>query len=503
MNNEMTMTGAASAPAAPKTAIRPYDCVFVWVSMLLGFLTVRYCLYNPNGFVTTAVSLLIFACSAVYVLKAGNHPTVRQWLLGAAICLFSLVFSITSSVLLHVLCFIFLTAFQFWWVQAVAIKARFVTRFFLFDLLRTVFLLPILEIPASPRAMKASLKGSEKATAVRNALIGMTVTIPLTVVVAGLLAGADSGISSLLDSLTDMLTGDVTSTVFQLILGIPAGFLIFGMFRADAVQKLYPLPSDMYYHEKVQHLGIFPVSGILAGVTPICVLYLMYFVSQANYFLSAFAGKLPADMMYSEYARRGFFELCAIAVINLAVIVSMLSFTKRNAEKKPSPALKVYTCVLSGFTVFIISTALAKMFMYIGEYGLTRLRLYTSWFMVLLAVVFTVLMIRAFVPKFRTASAISAAFIVLFGVLCFSRPDALIAEYNISLYEQGVLETLDVDMLCELSDDAYVVMLDHYDTVRNADKSFERKLAWKLSDYEENPMLTYNLSSQIVASQRK
>ncbi len=497
LQNPTKVPVQTAAPAAPKTAIRPHDCVFVWISLVLGFLAVRYGIYNQNGFITTAVSLAIFACSCVYVLKSGQHPTVRQWLLGGVICVFSFVYSLTSSVLLHALCFVFLIAAQCWWVQAIAIKARFVTRFFMFDLIRTVLVQPLRDIGSAPRSMKASLHGSRKALAVRNAMIGIIVMIPLTLVVGVLLAEADSGVNRMMSQLLRLLTDNVISMIFQIILGIPTGMLIFTMFRADAVQKLYPLPSDIYYHDKVSRLAVIPASAVYAGVTPICLLYLMYFISQANWFLSAFVGRLPSDTCYSEYARRGFFQLCMVAVINLAVILCMLAFAKRNGEKHTG--LKVYTCMISVFTLFIISTALAKMFLYIGEYGLTRLRFYTSWFMVLLTVIFAVLGVRAFVPKLRTAAAISTGFIVLFGALCFSRPDAVIAEYNISLYEQGVLENLDVRMLCELSDDAYAVMLDHRGTVSD-DPIFEKYLKYRLNDYEKDPLLTLNASAQAVIS---
>lgn len=493
---------AASIPAErSKPEIRPLDRVFVWIALVLGFLTVRYAVFNPNGFFTTAASLLTFVCGTVYVYKCGQRPTIRQWFLGAVICVFSFVFSLTASKLLHVLCFIFLVAMQFWWVQAVAVKARFVTRYFLSDLFRTVVCQPLCDLSAAPRAMKAAFRGSEKASAFKNAVIGVIVTIPLTFIVAILLAGADKGVYELMRNLSRMLTDNVMSTVFQVLLAFPTGCLIFGMMRADAVQKLYPLPSDVYYHEKFSKAAIIPQSAVFAGVTPICALYIIYVISQSNYFINAFLGRLPSDMGYSEYARRGFFELCTIAVINFAVILSMLAFSKKK-DGKPSAALKVYTCVMSGLTLFIISTAIAKMFMYIGEYGLTRLRLYTSWFMVLLAVIFAVLIIRAFVPKFRTSAAISAAFIVLFGALCFSRPDALIAEYNITLYEQGALEKLDAEMLCTLSDDAYVVMLDHYDTIKDitwynygSEHCFDDKLRQRVSD---DIFANSNISSQIL-----
>ena len=510
MENENVMTmPAAAIPQerceAPKPEIKKHDGVFVWIALFIGFMVMRYCFFNTNGFFTTAAFLLTFVCSAVYLLVSGLRPTVRQWISAGVMCAFCTVFSITASGLLHVLCFLFLTAFQFWWVQAVCIKARFVTRYFGFDLIRTVFAQPFFDLSGWFRAVRSG-RGGKGSAAAAAVLIGLAVTIPLTLVVAVLLSMTDENINRMFSQFTDsMLEGDWLSLIPQILFAFPAGLIIFGMMRADAKQKLRPLPSDVYYSERLKRVKAIPELGVFAGITPICVLYLIYVFSQANYFLSAFSGKLPADMAYSEYARRGFFELCAIAVINLAVILFMLAFSKRRTEGH-SAALKFYNTALCLFTLFIIATALAKMIMYIGEYGFTRLRLYTAWFMVLLAVIFTVLLIRGFVPRMHTAAVISSAFIVLFGVLCFSRPDAFIAEYNITGYENGTLENLDVEMLCGLSDDAYAVMLEHYDTVHGMEHKWYNDdtdmldywLEERLERYERDPFRTYNISSQRV-----
>ncbi len=511
MDNENVMTMPAPPAVqevrydAPKLEIRKHDGVFVWLALLLGFMVMRYCFFNTNGFFTTAAFLLTFACSAAYLLVSGLRPTARQWVSAGILCVFTSVFSITASGLLHVLCFLFLTAFQFWWVQAVCIKARFVTRYFGFDLARTVFAQPFFSFGDAFRAIRAGKGGKHSAAAV-TVIAGIAVTVPLTLIVAVLLSMADEGLNKMFSDITDhLLEIDLFDLVPQFLFAFPAGMIIFGMIRAEAKQKLRPLPSDVYYNDRMQRMKKLPGLGVFAGVTPICLLYLLYVFSQANYFISAFYGKLPANMAYSEYARRGFFELCAIAVINLAVILFMLAFSKRRSDGH-SAALRFYNTALCGFTLFIIATALAKMIMYISEYGLTRLRLYTAWFMVLLAVIFAVLLIRAFVPKLHTAAIISAAFIALFGVLCFSRPDALIAQYNITQYESGKLDNLDVEMLCGLSDDAYVVMLEHYDTVHgqafkwynNKTDMFDDELDNRIYNYERNPFSAYNISAQKV-----
>jgi len=497
---------AYQSAAAYKPEIKPFDNVFVFLSAIAGFLFIRYSVFTFNGFFTTASVILTFICCAVYVIKCGHRPTASQWTGGAMICAFAFTYSITSSPLLHMLCTVFLIAAIFWWVQAVCIKARFVTKFFPSDLLRTMFVQPFIDFGGAFRSFGAKNNTNGRPSTVKPIIVGLIATVPLTFIVAALLASADEGISNIMDNIWSAFRReDSWKLVCELLWTVPAGLIFFGMLRADAKQKLYPLPGDMYYHNKLSACKKVSNLGIYAGVTPICVLYLMYVISQANYFLSAFSGKVPDNMLYSEYARRGFFELCIIAVINLGVILFMLTFSKKSGSES-TPALKTYTCLISGFTLFIISTALAKMLLYIGKYGLTRLRLYTSWFMVLLAVIFIVLAVRAFAKRLPTAKIITAAFIVMFGALCFSRPDALITEYNIQKYLEGEHEVLDMRMIESLSDDAYLSALKYvksgmfektdYENHTGYCENIKKMCGRAVDNYENEPSLAYNFSAQ-------
>ena len=198
---------------------------------------------------------------------------------------------------------------------------------------------------------------------------------------------------------------------------------------------------------------------LYTAVTPIILLYIVFFFSQASYFLSAFSGTLPEAFSYAEYARKGFFELCTIAVINLAVIIFMNVTAKKSGEERTA-ALKIYTSVLSVSTLILIATAMSKMIMYIDTYGLTELRVYTTWFMVLCAYIFVLILIKQFKRSFRLAKAVSIGFTVLFAVLCFSRPEALIAKYNIEMYNAGYLKELDISAIENMSDDALLAAVD-------------------------------------------
>ena len=123
--------------------------------------------------------------------------------------------------------------------------------------------------------------------------------------------------------------------------------------------------------------------------------------------------------------------------------------------------------------------------------------------MVLLAVVFLVLLIRQFRKKLPTAAILTVSFTVLFGLLCFARPEALIAEYNIARYENGTLKELDAKMLCELSEDAYTVMAKHPDALKRADQwnYFVKQARSRTDFYSVQNDRNWNLPAQILIQQ--
>lgn len=492
---------AQTVPSKNKWDLKPHDMVFAFITMILGFLFARWVIIYADGFQTTGFFLLLYLCGEIFIRRSGCKPKLTHHILGAVLCGFTLIFSLTASILLHGLTFVFLCCGMTWRIHAVCSDTGFVTRYFPFDLWECISEEPFRHFDACPKALAMAVRKSSTANAVKTVLLGLLVTVPLTAVVAGLLASADSGIENLLNSALDLLTSNVMTTIMELVIGIPISFWLFGTMFSAVQRKLHPNPmtADEIYEQKLAGLRIFPNLGLYAGVTPICLLYLVYVISQMNYFLSAFAGRLPDGMSYSEYARRGFFELCAIAVINLIVLLVLTGCAKKGGKDRPK-ALTVYAVILCLFTLFIIATALAKMVLYINAYGLTSLRLYTAWFMVLLCIVFLVLLARQFLHKLPTAAVLTAAFIVMFGGLCFSRPDAVIAEYNITRYEQGTLSQFDANALYKLSADAYVVMLNHKDTLAETGQweYFCDKTDNLQRIYQNDKGWSWNLSAQIL-----
>ena len=150
------------------------------------------------------------------------------------------------------------------------------------------------------------------------------------------------------------------------------------------------------------------------------------------------------------YAREGFFQLCTVSVINLVIIVSLILVTKKS--KGASVTLRIITVLFSASTLILISTAIAKLVMYIDIYGLTQKRVYAAWFMVVLALVFIAVAISRFVPKISVVAVSASIFVVLFSCLALCNADRIIAKYNVDMYISGKHEVIDVYALASLGD---------------------------------------------------
>ena len=190
------------------------------------------------------------------------------------------------------------------------------------------------------------------------------------------------------------------------------------------------------------------VSG--AMLIPLLLVYGLFFFSQWPLYTSAFTGVLPGGWTYADYAREGFFQLCAVCAINGVLYLFIDLFTKRQGEGVRR-ALLTALCLCS---LILAATAFSKMVLYIRTYGLTPKRVYSSWAMILLTAAFLLALLGAYWKKLNITRALFLLFAVMFGFLCLVNTDAVIAEYNVRAYEQGHLESVDTSVFWELGDSA-------------------------------------------------
>ena len=169
-----------------------------------------------------------------------------------------------------------------------------------------------------------------------------------------------------------------------------------------------------------------------------------------SFYTAAFSGVLPQGLSYAEYAREGFFQLCAVAGMNFVIMLCI----NRYVNQKNPVLLRTLCIVLALFTLILLGTAASKLWLYIARYGLTQDRVYAAWFMGLLAVLFVLIILGRFVPSFKTLPVSLAVTVALFLLFALSGPNRWIAGYDVARYLDGTRDEIDVDMLCDLGDDA-------------------------------------------------
>ncbi|WP_296780847.1 DUF4153 domain-containing protein [Ruminococcus sp.] len=470
------------------------DRVLSVVVMAAAFGFVRYVLFHATGFITTGLFIAFITAAILYLRNRKCEFSGFNKLLTVILYVFSIVFSITANNFIKVLDAMFLFIAGAYMIYSVGAGNKNIDRFLPFAMIKSLLEYPFAGFGAQGSIASDTMSDSKTGKNIKLIIIGLIITLPLTAIVAALLMSADKGVENMLSRLFEGLdSGEFWNIVIELIFALPFSMYIFGMFytstHCDEERRL----DERKCIQRIYSMRFISNLICYTAVTPICVLYVMFFISQTRYFLSAFMGSLPDGFTYADYARRGFFELFAVALINLGVLCFISLHSKKAGREKPF-TLKLYSIVLSVFTLILIATAISKMVMYISRYGLTELRVYTSWFMVLLAAVFVLIIVKQFRFDMKFSKHLAVIFTVMFAALCFSRPEALIAKYNIEMYESGYLKELDTEALLDMSDDARLVALE-------SGVVTEEEISWcKYSGYEGHSYGRYNISSVMLDS---
>lgn len=427
------------------------DYIFMGIFAVLSLCLVFFGFFSGMAIGFTISSIVLVAALVVYIVKKGEFSFVSIASLVLA-ALSSVVFTLyASDTLSRFIAFLVLIA-------STALCTVSLTDTTVADNINGVvklafsaFLAPFSNIPV---AVKSLLKNDKKKTAVQI-VAAVGAAVPVLAIVIALLTSADAAFEGLVGKVASSLG----MTILKLIVTAIVAVLVVS-FAVTCKYKLNELSGAPLEPEKARKLNS-PFAVTFLGL--IALVYLFYMFSQTAYFFSAFSGILPEgyEFSFAQYARRGFFETEAIAFINLALMTLTMWLTVRRENGKLNPIVKGLLTFIGVFTILFIATAISKMVMYIGEYGLTVLRLFTSVFMLATAVVIVAFIIRIFKPELKTMKYAALISMALFTALCLCGIDRTVASYNVNAYLDGKLPSVDIEMLYSLSDSAipYVAKL--------------------------------------------
>ena len=155
---------------------------------------------------------------------------------------------------------------------------------------------------------------------------------------------------------------------------------------------------------------------------------------------------------WAEYARSGFFQLVAVAAIDLGLV--LLGTDAGRFASRGGKLLRAAFGLLLALTAVILFSAFWRMRLYIGAFGMSLLRLMTLWAMAVIAVGILTAgwkLARPGAGFFRAAGGFALA---SWCLLCLAGPCGMVARYNVNGYVSGQLRELDTVYLRQLGPDA-------------------------------------------------
>ncbi|MDX3234756.1 DUF4173 domain-containing protein [Streptomyces sp. ME03-5709C] len=281
----------------------------------------------------------------------------------------------------------------------------------------------------------------------RSRLLPILKTVGVTGVLLGvfgaLFAGADAAFADLLaDLMPDVTVTDAPLRI--LLLAVGTLFALCAAWTAAAPRR--------WDRVKVKPGR---ARGRTEWALPLVVLAALFAAFNAVQLAVLFGGyqKVLAKtgLTYAQYARQGFWQLLVVTLLTVVVIGLALRWAPRDTDRDRLLVRSVLgaICVL---TLVVVASALRRMDLYVGAYGLTRLRISVAgvelWLGLLIVLVMAAGVFGArWLPRAVVVSA--AASVLAFGLVS---PDALIAGQQVSRFAST--GKIDLAYLRDLSADA-------------------------------------------------
>lgn len=283
---------------------------------------------------------------------------------------------------------------------------------------------------------------------------GMLIALPVLLLFGGLFTAADAVFERLA---RDLFAWDLSAIADH---GLVISLLAWGV--AGILYALFfgrPTPAHTESSVRPFSLGFVEIALLLGTLN---LLFLAFVLIQVRYLFGGDDLVLTTlGLTYSEYARRGFFELVWVSALLLPLLLLTDWITPRRTVVE-SRALVVLMIGLVTMMLVIMASAVRRMVLYQEVFGLTELRVYPTFFMAWLALVygwFVLTVMRN--GRTRFASGAAVAGLVVIAALDVLNPDALIVRVNAG--RPDVATRFDASYAVSLSADAVPALVEVLD----------------------------------------
>lgn len=286
-------------------------------------------------------------------------------------------------------------------------------------------------------------------------LRGILIALPIVAIFALLLSSADQVFADWIKNLFDL--EKIPEYLFRIfyilvITGVLVGVYLKAIHPLNAAQK--PAPNTPWMKP---FMGWTESGIVLAAVN---LLFIVFVIIQVRYLFGGTANITETGYTYAEYARRGFGELVAVALLSIGLYLVLTTIT-RATSKFARLGLTVLSVLLMANVAVILASSLQRLTLYENAYGFSRLRTYTHVFIYwLAALILAVVVLEVVRRRGHIAFALLIAAVGFGASLALLNVDGFIVERNVARAAAG--EELDVEYLSSLTSDAVPQLLESY-----------------------------------------
>jgi len=301
-----------------------------------------------------------------------------------------------------------------------------------------------------------SLSG-KRSTQIWPVLRGIAIALPVLAIFASLLSSADPVFAERFGDFIGIFKIDnLPEYIFRLVYILVLAYALAGAFLHAAQKSAEKVEEKTWVSP---FLG-FTESTIVLG--SVVILFIAFVVIQFQYFFGGQATISIEGYTFSEYARKGFGELVAVAFFSLLLLLGLGAITRRETESQRR-TFSILGVGLVGLVIVMLITAFQRLGLYEMAYGFSRLRTYTHVFMIWLGLLLVAVVVLEVLHRERAVGLAmvlaSLGFVISLSVL---NVDAFIVRENIQREIRGVTDKefaqgradLDAQYFLDLSDDA-------------------------------------------------
>lgn len=329
---------------------------------------------------------------------------------------------------------------------------------------------------------------------------GLLIALPLVLAFVVLFAAADAVFQNLVRNAFDFRL-DATDWIARLIFAAIAGWFFAGTLVAGWLTRdRFTQAGAEAASERRRPLASVEAITVLAVLD---LLFAVFVVIQAAYLFPGADPLAASGLTYAEYARRGFFELVAVALMSGSVIIALDWLVDR-----ATLAFRLASAALTLMTGIVLVSAAVRLNIYQGIYGWTELRFYVLAAIVMLAfgVVATLVAIGlrrvGAVPKLVLAAGFVIALTCnVIGPQAFVTAQNVERAVNPALVPADGQTGLDTEYLSSLNADVVPILLQARDRLPAEERAQVEALLlsaayWLRADALNTSWQSWNLSRQ-------